>query len=238
MDDYYEIVQNGGNLPQYSLVLTFDDGHKSNAALLLVFIKYNVRPVIYLCSQIVGTSHPFWWKILEKGESPEKYKKLCNSERLELLRNSGKYDPEQTLLEPQGLTRDDIMKLKGHVTFGSHTRTHPILTKCIDEEQEQEIIESKIELEDLCGESIRHFAYPNGDYNQYTIEMCRKAGYVTARTIHAGWNSKEADVFQLKTLGISDDANMHKFRFQLAGIYPWLLYLMQYGSFNGRKKIL
>jgi peptidoglycan/xylan/chitin deacetylase (PgdA/CDA1 family) len=237
IDKYCEIVKGKKKLPKYSLLITFDDGHKNNIKLLSVFIKYNIRPVIYLCSQIVGTVHPFWWKMLD-GERSEKYKKLSNSERVRQLKISGKYESSQSLLEPHGLTKEDIKKLKGHVTFGSHTRTHPILTKCTNEEQEEEIIKSRIELEDLCGELIRHFSYPNGDYNKCIIEMCKKAGYLTARTIHTGWNGQSTDFFQLKMVGISDDADINKFRVQLSGVYPWLLYLLRYRSLNGRKKIL
>jgi peptidoglycan/xylan/chitin deacetylase (PgdA/CDA1 family) len=235
MEEYEEVIAGNKPLPKYSLLVTFDDGHKNNIALLPVFIKYNIRPVIYLCSQVVGTAHPFWWKMLG-DESPEKYKKLSNTERLRLLKKMGKYYPEQILNNSHGLAKEDIIQLKGHVTFGSHTRIHPILTKCTDEEQEYEIVNSMIELEDLCGDRVRHFAYPNGDYNQYSIRMCEKAGYLTARTINTGWN-RNVDNFELKTMGISDFADINKLRFQLSGIYPWLLYLLQYGSFNGRKKI-
>jgi peptidoglycan/xylan/chitin deacetylase (PgdA/CDA1 family) len=215
-----------GNLPNYSLLVTFDDGHKSNISLLPIFIKYNVKPMIYLCSKVVGTFHPFWWKMLE-DESPEGYKKMTNTERLKILKNSGKYDPEQVVSEPQGLTREDIMMLKGRVTFGSHTQTHPILIKCTDEEQENEIVKSRVELENLCGEPVRHFAYPNGDYNQYSITLCKKAGYLTARTTDVGWNGKNTDFFQLKLVGISDDADIHKLRLQLSGIFGWMLNLLR-----------
>jgi peptidoglycan/xylan/chitin deacetylase (PgdA/CDA1 family) len=237
MGEYEEIIAGNRLLPKYSLLVTFDDGHKSNIVLLPVFIKHNVKPVIYLCSQIVGTSHPFWWKMLG-NENPEKYKKLFNTERVHTLEKLGKYYPEQILNEPHGLTKEDIMRLKDHVTFGSHTRTHPVLTKCTDEEQECEIVKSRIELENLCGELIRHFAYPNGDYNHHSIEICKRAGYLTARTIHVGWNDRNTDSFRLKAMGISDAADINKLRFQLSGIYPWLLYLLRYGSLNGRKKIL
>ena len=62
------------------------------------------------------------------------------------------------------------------------------------------------------------FAYPNGDYNNYSIECVKLAGYKTARTTDAGWNDKNTHLYKLKVIGISDDADLFKLRFQLSGL--------------------
>ena len=108
--------------------------------------------------------------------------------------------------------------------FGSHTRIHPILPQCTQEEQWDEIAHSKKELEKLCDCPIEHFAYPNGDYNNYSIECVKLAG----------WNDKNTHLYKLKVIGISDDADLFKLRFQLSGLSLWLQYLLK-GSFRGKK---
>lgn len=215
------------------LIITFDDGHKSNIELLPIIIKYGLTPAIYCCSQVVGTSHPYWWKMIERKEV-EHYKKYKNKDRLQLLKNRRLYKPDMLLSEEQGLTKANLTTLKDYVTFGSHTRIHPILPKCTQEEQWNEIVNSKKELEDLCKCPIEHFAYPNGDYDNYSIECVKKAGYKTARTTDAGWNDKNTNLYKLKVIGISDDANIRKLRFQLSGLSLWIQYLLR-GSFRGHK---
>jgi peptidoglycan/xylan/chitin deacetylase (PgdA/CDA1 family) len=207
----------GGHLPPYSLLVTIDDGWKNNINLLPVFTKYKVKPLIYLCSQVVNTNHPFWTKMVRR-EDIEYYKSMPNAIRVKALKDAGLYTPDMNYHEPQGLSLEDIMALKGNVSFGAHTRYHPVLTQCTDGEQEEEIINSKTELEIICEEPILHFSMPFGDYNEYSLQCIKKAGYVTARTVKKGWNGVKDDKLQLKAFPISDDADLDLLRIQLSGI--------------------
>ena len=47
-------------LPPNALAFTFDDGHRGNHRLLPIFRRYEIRPLIYLCSRIVATHNGFW----------------------------------------------------------------------------------------------------------------------------------------------------------------------------------
>lgn len=229
MDDFLE----GKNILENSLIITFDDGHKDNVRLLNSFIEYQIKPTIYMCSQVVATNHAFWWKTLH-GKQSASYKQCSNEERLSRLKKEGLYTPEQNYSNPDGLTMDDIQVLKPYVIFGSHTCTHPILTQCKNEEQKKEILNSKTELEVLCGVQIKHFAYPNGNYNDYSIKCIQAAGYATARTTDVGWNNIGTNMYTLKVIGISDNANLTKLRFQMSGLSMWIQYLLK-GSLVGKK---
>jgi peptidoglycan/xylan/chitin deacetylase (PgdA/CDA1 family) len=223
IDDFVQTACRGGGghggntLPPYSLLVTIDDGWKSNIDLLPVFMNYKVKPLIYLCSQVVGTNHSFWASMVRR-EDLGYYKNMPNTERLRALKDAGVYYPDMNCPEPQGLSQEDIMALKSHVSFGAHTKHHPVLTQCTDEEQEEEIINSKKELETICGEPIFHFSMPFGDYNAYSLQCVKKAGYLTARTVKKGWNGIKTDRLQLKAFPISDDADIDLLRFQLSGI--------------------
>jgi peptidoglycan/xylan/chitin deacetylase (PgdA/CDA1 family) len=152
-----------------------------------------------------------------KKEELEYYKNMSNEERLKKLKKQNDTYNKNNLT-PQGLSYDDIMALKGYVSFGAHTRTHPVLIRCTDAEQENEIVNSKKELENICGESIRHFSAPFGDYNETSLRYIKQAGYLTARTVKKGWNSFYDDRLQLKALAISDDADLDTLKIQLSGI--------------------
>jgi peptidoglycan/xylan/chitin deacetylase (PgdA/CDA1 family) len=75
----------------------------------------------------------------------------------------------------------------GH-EIGSHTQTHPFLTRLGRAKAKEEIKASKSKLEDLFGRPIHHFCYPYGDYNQETVDLVAEAGYQTACTTRTGVN--------------------------------------------------
>jgi len=84
--------------------------------------------------------------------------------------------------------------------IGSHTLTHPFLTKISPAKAREEIISSKKKLENLFGQPIRHFCYPYGDWNQAVRDFVADAGYETACTTEFGVNPPGADRFALKRI--------------------------------------
>ena len=76
------------------------------------------------------------------------------------------------------LNWDEVIEmLKNGVEFGSHSLTHPDLTKLEKENIEKEIIDSKKIIEDKTGKEVKFFCYPYGFYNKEVIEIVEKAGY-------------------------------------------------------------
>lgn len=73
----------------------------------------------------------------------------------------------------------------GGVTVGSHTRSHALLADETPEILRREIEGSRHELEHRLGVPIRHFAYPDGQFNASAIQAVADAGYRTACTICA-----------------------------------------------------
>jgi peptidoglycan/xylan/chitin deacetylase (PgdA/CDA1 family) len=69
-------------LPPRALVISLDDGHASNAALLDVFRRHRVRPTIFLCSDIVGTLRRFWWQAVPDEAERQRLKRLPDEQRL------------------------------------------------------------------------------------------------------------------------------------------------------------
>jgi peptidoglycan/xylan/chitin deacetylase (PgdA/CDA1 family) len=86
--------------------------------------------------------------------------------------------------------------------IGAHTVRHPILARCDDALARREIDESRSVLEDLLGERITLFAYPNGklgsDYDVRHAEIVRSLGFDAAVSTNPGASRHGDDLFQLR----------------------------------------
>lgn len=73
------------------------------------------------------------------------------------------------------------------VEIGSHTKSHPILSGICGRELDEEIKDSKLEIEGKIGKKVRTFAHPNGqpqDYNKNVFDALQRASYDCAVAAH------------------------------------------------------
>lgn len=100
------------------------------------------------------------------------------------------------------LTRDQLLELRASgFTIGSHTLTHPDLTRLSDRECDVELRESKEILEDCFEEEIDLLAYPRGLHRESVRRAAARAGYRhafgTSRLPHAGrWGIPRVGVYR------------------------------------------
>jgi peptidoglycan/xylan/chitin deacetylase (PgdA/CDA1 family) len=125
--------------------------------------------------------------------------------------------PEQ--LRP--LRWEDVraMRQSGLVSFGAHTVSHPVLSRCSPADQASEINTSKRRLEEELGESCLFFAYPYGkpgDYTGVTKQIVKQAGYVLALGAANGTNRPSSwDPYDLRRWGA--DLSTDELSFLVAG---------------------
>lgn len=85
--------------------------------------------------------------------------------------------------------------------IGAHTVTHPILTMLSDDASWREIEDSRTHLREVSGDSVRLFAYPNGqpgqDYDERHVAMVRDAGFDAALSTVWGAATQGDDPLQL-----------------------------------------
>ncbi|MCE2415459.1 polysaccharide deacetylase family protein [Candidatus Poribacteria bacterium] len=206
-------------IPPKSVVITIDDGHAGNIALLPIFKQYSIRPTLYVCTQIIDTHRHFWFKIEGHSKAEkERLKRLPNAERLTHLKEIADFEPEKVYPDRQALTIAEMKEMAENVDFQPHTRFHPILPRCAETECRQEVLESKTDLEAFLGITCSHFSYPNGDYTEREVEMVKASGFRSARTTDIGWNSLDTPLYQLKAVPITDDAGLTLFRSELTTI--------------------
>jgi peptidoglycan/xylan/chitin deacetylase (PgdA/CDA1 family) len=87
----------------------------------------------------------------------------------------------------------------GH-EIGSHTLTHPHLTRISPARAKEEIFASRKKLEDIFGVAIRHFCHPYGDWNAAVRDLVMAAGYDTACTTEFGVNDATTSPFELRRI--------------------------------------
>ena len=87
----------------------------------------------------------------------------------------------------------------GH-EIGSHSLTHPFLTRISVARAREEVGASKKKLEDRFGVPVRHFCYPYGDWSPAVRDLVIAAGYETACTTEVGVNTSATPRFELKRI--------------------------------------
>jgi peptidoglycan/xylan/chitin deacetylase (PgdA/CDA1 family) len=145
-----------GDLPHHGVVLTFDDGYQN-------FREYA-------------------FPVLQRYHFPATVFLVAG-----LLGKNAKWLEDDGRFGAPLMDRDTIRELRARgVVFGSHSLTHPFLTKIDRSGREEEIKDSKSALEDLLGEEVQYFCYPSGDYDAGVAEAVKDAGYAAALTCDRG----------------------------------------------------
>jgi peptidoglycan/xylan/chitin deacetylase (PgdA/CDA1 family) len=121
------------------------------------------------------------------------------------------------------LDHEEIAKLgaSGLVRFGSHTATHIRLGGRISpEELEREIVGSQKYLQDLSGQAIDLFCYPNGETSPAAIDLVRRH-YLGAVTTREGWHNAGGDPHLICRIGVHEDVSDAREPF-LARLSGWV----------------
>ena len=126
----------GAPLSGKIVVLTFDDGFRNfYTQAFPVLSDHNFSATVFLVTDFCG-GHNDW------SENP---KKLLRSELLDWK---------------------EIRELNGAgIEFGSHTKTHPDLTRLSTNDMTTEMLDSKAKISDALGRNVSTFAYPYGRSN-------------------------------------------------------------------------
>jgi peptidoglycan/xylan/chitin deacetylase (PgdA/CDA1 family) len=105
------------------------------------------------------------------------------------------------------MTWNELRELIGAgMTIGSHSRSHPLLTRSRDRNVIRDEVEGSREvLERSLGVPIDFFAYPYGAFTPAIAGSVRHAGYRAARSLPGGtWNSLE-NLWGLRAVEITED---------------------------------
>lgn len=106
----------------------------------------------------------------------------------------------------RALERDEVVALghQGSVEIGGHTANHPALSALSLRRQLDEIVQSKVALEDWLEKPVDAFAYPYGLYSRDTISVVREAGFDYACACHDRAARLDSDRYALPRVGVFD----------------------------------
>jgi peptidoglycan/xylan/chitin deacetylase (PgdA/CDA1 family) len=116
-------------------------------------------------------------------------------------------------------TRDLRQLRDAGMIIGAHTATHRILAGAPRSEAIEEVIRSKRDLEDVLGEPVQHFAYPNGhvdeNVDEVAIQIAAAAGFRSASTSRRGIVTRESAVHNLPRQGVNASLGFSGFAYKL-----------------------
>lgn len=194
------------------ICITFDDGYRDNYTIAYhILKKYNIPFAIYVITGFPdmlcvhsGAVIEDWVHskdIINFSLKNNHYSFVCENKREkeksiknigEILFNSLASTDYKKFFSENGVSYNDyvldwnqINKMSGDeiVTIGSHTITHPDLTKLREEDAFYEINESKKRLEEVITKKVEHFAYPFGAVTDREFRLAKKAGFKTLATV-------------------------------------------------------
>jgi peptidoglycan/xylan/chitin deacetylase (PgdA/CDA1 family) len=247
LEEAVELLRSRRPLPQYSMVVTFDDGFQNNLRYAFpVLRRFGVPATIFVTTGHIGHGMKLLWtehvgrmlraaKVSEETSRREmqRLKSMPSHQRDEAIRVlENRCDSDQPRrLEPDAdrytfLTWSETRELaRGGITIGSHTVAHPIMSSLDDDRRRVEVVESRQEIERQLGTPCTLFSYPNGtagDFDERDKASLREAGYVAAVSQIAGVNDERTDRFALRRVNIGRGHTPQLFVAQVSGFWPWL----------------
>ena len=189
-------------LPPRPLVLTIDDGHAGNAALVPVCRRLALRPTVFACT---GVPHRFWWSSFS-GIERRRLESLPDGERRAIVAERAGADGQPSTGPREALDIATMRELTTYLDFQPHTRTHPVLTRCDEETAAEEIAGSKRDLEAALGGQRDVFAYPEGAFGEREERLAREAGLRYAFTTLPALAALGGDDHRLPRVVVRDDA--------------------------------
>ncbi len=95
--------------------------------------------------------------------------------------------------------------------IGCHSMTHPYLSDLTEPELKREIVDAKLQIEQIVGHAIEHFSCPGGRYDQRALQMARKAGFATVANSQYYANSPATSPYELGRVGLLRDETLDQF---------------------------
>ncbi|MBA3246562.1 MAG: polysaccharide deacetylase family protein [Pyrinomonadaceae bacterium] len=196
---YLEAVRAGRPLPDYSVVLTFDDGYRNFLTAAAPHLAQRGLPAtVFIITNNAS----------EAGDP--------NAD--------GRWSPKDDLsylswAEVQSLARGSGFE------FGSHTCSHSRLLTLAPEDTERELRDSYSTLMSHLPQRAPALSYPKGEHSPLLVKQARAIGYACAVTTDRGANTFDSDLFALGRTLIGDDDDEAAFAVRLSGLRRGLVRL-------------
>jgi len=95
--------------------------------------------------------------------------------------------------------------------IGCHSMTHAYLTDLDEQGLHREIVEAKLQLEQIVGRAVEHFSCPGGRYDGRVAETARRAGYRSVVTSRMRANTAQTDRYALGRVAVMRSTSSAEF---------------------------
>jgi peptidoglycan/xylan/chitin deacetylase (PgdA/CDA1 family) len=124
---------------------------------------------------------------------------------------------------PRVMSREQLLNLDPSlVTVGSHSLTHPNLTRVGIAEATRQISDSRTALREMLDREVSLFSFPYGAFNDELIKCCRETGYERVFTSLPSLALTNPGEFALGRISVEPTDWALEFRLKLLGAYRWL----------------
>ena len=146
------------------MAVTFDDAHRSVFELAFPMLQeLGVTATVFAPTDHIGTGQPTAWEGFEEAaQGPHASELICMD-----------WDQLRTVAAAGW-------------EVGSHTCSHPHLTRLGADELAEELVRSRREIEEQMQRACRTIAYPYSDLNARVVDAADAAGYFLGATIPVG----------------------------------------------------
>ena len=112
---------------------------------------------------------------------------------------------------PGYLNTDQVRQLDSlGFEIGCHSMTHPYLSDLADDELGREIVDAKLQIEQIVGHAIAHFSCPGGRYDKRTLETARHAGFRSVANSRFHANSSDTSPYELGRVAMLRDSSLEE----------------------------
>lgn len=175
-----------------TLVVSFDDGFRSVAERALpVLERLGLPATIFAVSSFARRGDPLVWEGIDQW-------------------GGGRHDAELASLDWAGFR--DLQSAGWEV--GSHTVTHPHLTRVEGRDLARELAESRQEVSDAMGRECRAIAYPYGDVDAAVVEATAEAGYTAGAALPGRWHRPRR--LEWPRVGVYHDDDLSRFKLKVS----------------------
>jgi peptidoglycan/xylan/chitin deacetylase (PgdA/CDA1 family) len=95
--------------------------------------------------------------------------------------------------------------------IGCHSMTHPYLSDLPEPDLKHEIMDAKLQIEQIVGHAIEHFSCPGGRYDRRTLQVARHAGFATVANSRFHANSSRTSPYELGRVAMLRDLTIAEF---------------------------
>ena len=241
VEEVASAVRQSRSLPPRSVLVTFDDGHRSVMEQGLPLMReYGIPGVVFVVAGLLDSDEPYWWSSVRElvlaGGRAEGFPDHLGPE--EIVRRLKQVDDERRIRaidelkstatvpaarHPQLRSEDLIGLESAGIAVGNHSLSHPCLVRCAPEKIRYEVAAAHENLVRALGHVPLAFAYPDGGCNGIARQAVEDAGYDLAFLFdHRLSGFPPEDPLRISRLRVDSDTRRDRFLAIVSGLHPAL----------------